>query len=68
MLERIERERPKVVLLDLHLDDAGGTGLPLIAPLVAEEPRVVILTGVTDRIELAACVEAGAYGLGSKAQ
>lgn len=68
VLRRVEDDQPAVVLLDLHLDDVGGTGLPLIAPLTARGARVVVLTGVTDRIELAACVEAGAYGLGSKAQ
>lgn len=68
VLRRVQEDRPDVVLLDLHIDDTGGTSLPLISPLAATGARVVMLTGVTDRIELAACVEAGAWGIGHKSE
>ncbi len=57
--------RPDVVLLDLVLG-AGTLALPLVAPLVALGARVVIVTGETDRIRLAECVEAGALGVVGK--
>lgn len=60
-------ERPEVVLLDLHLSEDVGTALPLIPRLAGAGIRVVMVTGVTDEIELAMCVEAGATGLVSKA-
>src|SRR4051812_13353633 len=58
--------RPGLVLLDLDLGE-GGSGLPLIAPLRAGGAEVMMLTGVTDRLRLAECVEAGAVALGEKA-
>jgi DNA-binding NarL/FixJ family response regulator len=66
VLGAAEALRPDIVLLDLILDDAG-TGLSLVAPLRERDARVLILSGVTDPMLLAACVEAGAAGLISKA-
>lgn len=57
---------PVLVLLDLELGDRLGSGLDLIRPLTETGARVVIMTGVTDRPRLAACVEAGAIGIISK--
>ena len=54
-----------LVLLDFDLGDAG-VGLDLIEPITALGLRVVMLTGETDPITLAECVEAGAVGIISK--
>lgn len=56
-----------VVLLDLDLGN-GHTSLPAIPALVASGTSVVMLTGVTDRVRLAECVEAGAVGVISKGE
>jgi DNA-binding NarL/FixJ family response regulator len=58
--------RPSLVVLDLELD-AAGHGCDLVGPLRALGADVVVLTGTTDRIELARCLEAGALGVVSKA-
>jgi DNA-binding NarL/FixJ family response regulator len=67
IVEAAERHRPDVVLLDLDIGGELGTSLSIIAPLQDTGARVVMVTGVTDRARLAACVEAGAIGLISKA-
>lgn len=59
------RLAPVLVLLDLDLGPLGS-GRDLVGPLVETGAIVVMLTGVTDRTQLAACVEAGASGLLSK--
>jgi DNA-binding NarL/FixJ family response regulator len=63
VLAAAREAQPAVVLLDLELGDAVGSALPLIAPLRAGGALVVIVTGITDRIRLAECLEAGAAGL-----
>jgi DNA-binding NarL/FixJ family response regulator len=68
MLAEIERIRPAVVLLDFELGPPIGTALPLVEPIQALGALVVIMTGITDKIRLAECVEAGAVGLLSKAE
>ena len=68
VMEAAARLQPDVVLLDLNLGDGVGSGLPFIAPLRAAGACVVILTGSTNRLELAACIEEGALGLASKAE
>jgi DNA-binding NarL/FixJ family response regulator len=62
------KHKPDVVLLDLDLGEGQGTSLPTIPHLVTAGTRVVMLTGVRDRIRLAECVEAGAFGIIDKAQ
>lgn len=57
---------PVLVLLDLELGDGLGSGLDLVRPLTAAGAKVVIMSGVTDRARLAACLEAGATGIVSK--
>lgn len=52
-----------VVLLDLDLGEAMGSGLHLIDPLQRSGARVVMLTGSSEREHFAQCVEAGAIGL-----
>ncbi|HYT40087.1 MAG TPA: response regulator, partial [Acidimicrobiia bacterium] len=58
--------RPALVVLDLELE-AAGHGSDLVGPLRDLGAAVVVLTGTTDRIELARCLEAGALGVVSKA-
>jgi len=64
VLTSIDEHRPNLVLLDLHL--GGQNALPLIAPAIERGCRVVMLTGETDIVVLAECVEAGASGVLSK--
>src|SRR5262245_13332077 len=59
--------RADVVLLDLYLGRKVGTSVPLIRPLVAAGAEVIVLTGMTDEMLFAACIEAGASGVLSKA-
>jgi len=63
----VAESAPDVVLLDLELHAGIGDALPLIGPLRERGTLVVMLTGVTDRVRLAECLEAGAAGLLSKA-
>lgn len=58
---------PAVVLLDLELGAGLGSGLDLIGPLTEVGSRVVMVTGITDRARLGACIAAGATGVVSKA-
>lgn len=66
ILKTAEEVRPTVILLDLDLGGEIGTSLPLIAPLEALGAQVMMVTGVTDRVRLAECLEAGATGLINK--
>lgn len=68
ILRLVETIAPAVVLLDLDLGREVGTSLPLIPTLRDLGTRVVMLTGVTDRVRLAECIEAGAAGIISKAE
>jgi len=63
----VHETAPDVVLLDLELHAGIGDALPMIGPLRERGTLVVMLTGVTDRVRLAECLEAGAVGLLSKA-
>ncbi len=51
-----------LVLVDLHLGDRGSAQ-PTVRALVEAGREVVVLTGVTDPIELAEVLEAGARGV-----
>ena len=57
--------RPTLVVLDLDLQ-GSGYGYDLIGPLRELGAEVLVLTGSTDRIELARCLESGALGIASK--
>jgi DNA-binding NarL/FixJ family response regulator len=57
---------PILVLLDLDLGPSLGSGLDLIRPLIEAGGRVVMMTGMVERVRLAACIEAGAVGIVSK--
>ncbi len=58
---------PDLVLLDLDLGERGSA-VALIGPLRAQGAEVVVVTGVTDRVRHAECVEAGASGVISKSE
>ena len=66
VLDAVRRLAPVLVLLDLELGAGLGSGLDLVQPLTAAGAKVVIMSGVTDRARLAACLEAGATGIISK--
>jgi DNA-binding NarL/FixJ family response regulator len=68
VLEAAQRLAPDVVLLDLQIDDQGGTSVPWIEPLRETGACVVMVTGITDRVKLAECIEAGALGVVSKGE
>lgn len=67
VLDATREHGPNLVLLDLDLGEVLGDGTGLIEPLLELGPAVVVLTGSTDRIRHAECVEAGAQGVLSKA-
>jgi DNA-binding NarL/FixJ family response regulator len=62
-----EAARPDLVLLDLDLGPGRGDTLPVIPGLVEDGATVVMLTGVTDPVRLALCIEAGVAGVIDKA-
>lgn len=64
-LARVLADRPDIVLLDLQLG-AAGHGLSLVGPLTEAGIRVLVVSGVSDRSEIAATIEAGAVGFVSK--
>jgi DNA-binding NarL/FixJ family response regulator len=68
IIDRARAWDPQIVLLDMHLGDAVGSGLDLIGGLKQCGAVVVVLTGATDQLLLAACVEAGAVGIISKTE
>ena len=50
------------MLLDINLGEGIGSGVDLVAPLLATGAQVVMLTAETRRTVLAACLENGAAG------
>jgi DNA-binding NarL/FixJ family response regulator len=54
---------PGLLLLDFDLGPDIGTALGLIGPFRAAGFDVVMLTGVTDKLVLAECLEEGAIGI-----
>jgi len=67
VLDAAERFGPDLVLLDLMLGEVPS--VDLIQPLTAGcGARVMMVTGITDPVMLASCLEAGAVGLASKTQ
>lgn len=65
LVDDVLHERAELALLDLDLGPRGDA-LPLIPALSAVDVRVVMVTGVSDRLRHAACVRAGALGVVSK--
>lgn len=68
IIDFVARHAPAVLLLDLDLGRDHGSALPLIPELSELTGAIIILTGVTDRIRLAECVEAGAAGIVAKTE
>jgi two-component system nitrate/nitrite response regulator NarL len=68
ILAAVAEDQPSLVLLDLDLGLDRGSGVDLVEPVRALGPRVLVLTGSTDRLVHARCVEAGAAGVASKAE
>ena len=68
IIARARAWAPRIVLLDMHLGEAVGSGLDLVGALTETGAVVVVLTGATDQLLLAACVEAGAVGIISKTE
>jgi DNA-binding NarL/FixJ family response regulator len=68
LIEAVLTDAPDVVLLDLDLGGAIGSGSTLVRPLAAAGIRVLIVTGSTDRLEIAAALEAGAVGYVCKSE
>jgi DNA-binding NarL/FixJ family response regulator len=66
VLVAVDEFRPNVALLDLYLGRSVGTSIPLIGPLADIGVEVLVLTGATDLLMHAACVEAGATAVLSK--
>ena len=66
VLTRAGELRPTVVLLDLELGGEIGSSVALIEPLEKLGAQVMMVTGVTDRVRLAECLEAGAIGFINK--
>jgi len=66
VLQAVEERRPHLVILDLDLGLERGSGIDLVEPLRALGLRVLVLTGSTDRLVHARCLEAGAVGVASK--
>lgn len=63
-----KRHRPLLALVDLQFGGIAMEGLRLIEPLAAVGTPSLVLTGVSDRAVLGACLEAGAVGVASKAE
>jgi two-component system, NarL family, nitrate/nitrite response regulator NarL len=68
ILSSVRPEDVEVVLLDLHVGGDLGSTLPLIPEIIETGTKVVMMTGVTDRVRLAECVEAGVIGIIAKSQ
>jgi DNA-binding NarL/FixJ family response regulator len=62
LVERVRAEPPGLVLLDLDLGVALGDGADLVAPCVAVGARVLVLSGTTSQMWIAAALEQGACG------
>jgi two-component system, NarL family, nitrate/nitrite response regulator NarL len=65
-LEIASREQPEVILLDLCLREESGTDLIPDLLKVAEEARILVLTGVQDEVEHRRAIRLGAMGVVNK--
>jgi two-component system, NarL family, nitrate/nitrite response regulator NarL len=68
ILEVVVSHQPQVVLLDLDLGGDLGSSMPMIPALTATGTQIVMVTGVTDRVRLAECIQAGAVGVIAKSE
>ena len=62
-----ESHNAAVVVLDLQLGP-DASGRPLVAPLTEAGAKVIVVSGVTDPEELAACAESGAVAIIGKGE
>jgi two-component system, NarL family, nitrate/nitrite response regulator NarL len=67
LVARVHADPPALVLLDLDLGGALGDGTDLVAPCVAAGSRVLVLSGTTDELWIAAALEQGACAAVDKA-
>lgn len=67
LVARVRADPPTLVLLDLDLGSALGDGTDLVAPCVAAGSRVLVVTGTTDEVWIAAALEKGACAAVDKA-
>lgn len=65
LVATIRGMEPDLVVLDLDLGPAGSGGR-LVAPLTEGACRVLVLTGVTDRVRKARCLRSGAVAVVGK--
>ncbi|HSK97707.1 MAG TPA: LuxR C-terminal-related transcriptional regulator [Euzebyales bacterium] len=63
LLSEAEAHAPGLLLLDYDLGPDIGKAAGLVGPLSAAGFDVVMLTGTTDKLTLAACLEEGAIGV-----
>lgn len=68
LLRSLSVDSSTLVLLDLDLGEPLVDGAHLIPALHAAGGRVLVVTGTTDRLRIAAALEAGAIGYVSKEQ
>jgi DNA-binding NarL/FixJ family response regulator len=61
-----QRNPPDVVLLDLDLGTQGGDGSVLVEALAVGGAQVVVMSGTSDQLRVAGCLEGGACGFVSK--
>lgn len=67
LLDQVRELAPELTLLDLELGPDVAPGQELITALRPLSLHVVVVSGVTDELVLAQCLEAGAAGIVSKA-
>ncbi|HET8664539.1 MAG TPA: response regulator transcription factor [Nocardioides sp.] len=60
LVDRVQSSSPALVMLDLDLGGELGDGTDLVAPCVAAGSRVLVVSGVTDELWIAAALEQGA--------
>ncbi len=63
LTDQVRELAPELTLLDLELGPDAPAGQDLIPSLRAVSLHVVVVSGVTDELTLAECLEAGASGL-----
>ena len=68
LIAAVVAERPDVVLLDLDLGPSTGAGDGLVTPLTRAGCRVLLVTGCTDPVRLAAALSDGAVGVLAKTE
>lgn len=61
-LTAIERHRPEVALLDLHMPGLGGLAVAERLPAVSPATRALVLTSFGDQTNVLSAVEKGAAG------